>query len=53
MGQTACPIASGTPKVVYSAFTKEQDLFAKQHITYVEDALDFDNIILLKSYNFV
>ena len=41
MGQTACPIVSGTPKVVYSAFTKEQNLFAKQNITYVEDALNF------------
>jgi len=52
MGQTACPIVSGTPKVVYSAFTKEQDLFAKQHITYVEDALDFDNTVLLKKQLF-
>jgi len=26
MGQTSCPIISGTPKVVYSAFTKEKNL---------------------------
>jgi predicted CoA-substrate-specific enzyme activase len=48
MGQTSCPIISGTPKVVYSAFTKEKDLFAEQNIEYVEDSLDFDNKNLLK-----
>lgn len=52
MGQTACPIVSGTPKVVYSAFTKEQDLFAKHNIVYVENALDFDNTALLKKQLF-
>ncbi|MDM5271373.1 acyl-CoA dehydratase activase-related protein [Sulfurovum sp. zt1-1] len=52
MGQTSCPIISGTPKVVYSAFTKEKDLFSQQKITYVEDALDFDNKSLLKKQLF-
>ena len=52
MGQTACPIISGTPKVVYSAFTKEKDLFGQQKITYVENALDFDNKALLKKQLF-
>lgn len=52
MGQTSCPIISGTPKVVYSAFTKEKDLFREQNITYVEDALDFDNKKLLKKQLF-
>lgn len=52
MGQTSCPIVSGTPKVVYSAFTKERDLFAEKGIKYVEDALDFDNRELLKKQLF-
>lgn len=52
MGQTSCPIVSGTPKVVYSAFTKERDLFAEKGIRYVEDALNFDNRDLLKKQLF-
>ncbi len=52
MGQTSCPIISGTPKVVYSAFTKERDLFAEKGIDYVEDALNFDNHALLKKQLF-
>lgn len=52
MGQTSCPIISGTPKVVYSAFTKERDLFAEKNIDYVEDALNFDNKELLKQQLF-
>ena len=52
MGQTSCPIVSGTPKVVYSAFTKEKNLFEEKGITYVDDALDFDNTDLLKKQLF-
>jgi len=52
MGQTSCPIISGTPKVVYSAFTKEKNLFEAQNIDYVEDALNFDNKNLLKKQLF-
>lgn len=52
MGQTSCPIIAGTPKVVYSAFTKEKDLFAEKNIDYVEDALNFDNRNLLKKQLF-
>ena len=52
MGQTSCPIISGTPKVVYSAFTKEKDLFEEKSIDYVEDALNFDNKELLKKQLF-
>lgn len=48
MGQTSCPIISGTPKVVYSAFTKERNLFAEKNIDYVEEALNFDRHDLLK-----
>ena len=52
MGQTSCPIISGTPKVVYSAFTKERDLFKEKNIDYVEDALNFDRHDLLKKQLF-
>ncbi len=47
MGQTACPIISGTPKVVYSAFTKEKDLFLQKGVQYIDDSLNFDNKKLL------
>jgi len=52
MGQTSCPIIAGTPKVVYSAFTKEKNLFEEKNIKYVEDALNFDNKALLKKQLF-
>lgn len=52
MGQTSCPIISGTPKVVYSAFTKEKNLFEEKGIDYVEEALNFDNKNLLKKQLF-
>ena len=52
MGQTSCPIVSGTPKVVYSAFTKEKDLFKEKNIVYVDEALNFDNKSLLKEQLF-
>ena len=52
MGQTSCPIVSGTPKVVYSAFTKERNLFEEKGIDYVEDALNFDDRKLLKKQLF-
>lgn len=52
MGQTSCPIISGTPKVVYSAFTKEKNLFKEKNIDYVEEALNFDNKDLLKKQLF-
>ena len=48
MGQTSCPIISGTPKVVWSAFTKEQDLFAQKGVTYLDDALHFEERGLLE-----
>jgi predicted CoA-substrate-specific enzyme activase len=52
MGQTSCPIVSGTPKVVWSAFTKEKNLFEERSVEYVDDALNFDNNKLLKKQLF-
>ncbi|MCD6653443.1 MAG: acyl-CoA dehydratase activase-related protein [Sulfurovum sp.] len=52
MGQTACPVVSGTPKVVHAAFTKERDLFEAKGLCYIDDALNFDNPLLLKKQLF-
>ena len=52
MGQTSCPVISGTPKVVWSSFTKEKNLFEEKNVTYVDDALNFDNEELLKKQLF-
>jgi predicted CoA-substrate-specific enzyme activase len=52
LGQTSCPIISGTPKVVYSAFTKEKDLFKEKNISYVDDSLNFDHPKLLQKQLF-
>jgi len=52
MGQTSCPIVSGTPKVVWSAFTKEKNLFDEKNIDYVDEALNFDNKKLLQKQLF-
>ena len=52
MGQTSCPIISGTPKVVWSAFTKEKNLFDEKGIVYVDEALNFDNKKLLQKQLF-
>jgi len=49
MGQRACPIVSGTPKVVRAAFTKERDLFALQEVAYVDHALHFEDRVLLEA----
>ncbi|MDD5118976.1 MAG: BadF/BadG/BcrA/BcrD ATPase family protein [Sulfuricurvum sp.] len=50
--QTSCPVVSGTPRVVYAAFTKEKDLFADKGIDFVDEALHFDNAALLKKQLF-
>ena len=39
MGQAACPVVSGTPRVVYSTFTKESDLFEKAGVEYIDDTI--------------
>ncbi|CAA6802856.1 MAG: FIG01087738: hypothetical protein [uncultured Sulfurovum sp.] len=52
MGEESCPVISGTPKVVYSAFTKEQDLFQKKSIIYVDNSMNLSNKALLKEQLF-
>lgn len=48
MDSTACPIVSGSPKVLRAAFTKEIDFFAREGIEYVDEALTFSETNLLK-----
>lgn len=52
VGQTSCPIVSGTPQVVYSSFTKERDLFKEKNILFVYNSLNFNNNNLLKKQLF-
>ncbi|WP_201352615.1 BadF/BadG/BcrA/BcrD ATPase family protein [Hydrogenimonas urashimensis] len=40
MGHAACPVVTGTPKVVYSALVKERDIFEEKKIRYLDVALD-------------
>jgi activator of 2-hydroxyglutaryl-CoA dehydratase/predicted nucleotide-binding protein (sugar kinase/HSP70/actin superfamily) len=39
LGNAACPIVAGAPKVVRAAFTKETDFFAARGIDYVDAAV--------------
>jgi len=47
IGNTACPIVSGRPRVVYSAFIKEQDIFKKNGVKYIDSTVTFTNLKLL------
>ncbi len=47
VAQTSCPIVSGTPTVIRSAFTKETNLFDKAGVHYIDDSLNFDDKVLL------
>lgn len=51
-GLTACPVVSGTPKVVYAAFVKEKNIFEEKGIRYIDDALSFSDPALLKKQLF-
>ncbi len=43
----ACPVVIGTPRVVYSAFTKERDLFSIAGVEYIDDAIDTGDVKML------
>jgi predicted nucleotide-binding protein (sugar kinase/HSP70/actin superfamily) len=49
MDTACCPIVAGTPNVIRAAFTKEQDLFAKRGIEYIDPAVSMMEPLLLKS----
>ena len=44
----SCPIVAGSPNVVKAAFTKETDFFAKAGIEWIDDAIAFNEVNLLK-----
>jgi activator of 2-hydroxyglutaryl-CoA dehydratase/predicted nucleotide-binding protein (sugar kinase/HSP70/actin superfamily) len=44
----SCPIVAGSPNVVKAAFTKETDFFAKAGIEFIDDAIAFNEVNLLK-----
>ncbi len=48
MGSTSCPVVQGTPQVMKASFTAEKDYFSERSVTYVEQALDFQDIKYLK-----
>ncbi len=47
MANKSCPIVIGTPRVIYSAFTKERDLFDAAGVEYVDDSVNMDDVGLL------
>src|SRR6516225_5277564 len=42
-GANACPTVTATPETVKAAFTKENDVFAENHLKYVNPVLNFSN----------
>jgi len=40
-GANACPTVTATPETVKAAFTKESDVFAENHLKYVDPVLNF------------
>src|SRR5579883_2982579 len=41
MGTNACPTVTATPETVKAAFTKENDVFAENHLKYIDPVLNF------------
>lgn len=48
MDDTTCPIVAGSPCVAKSAFNKEKDWFKNSGTDYINEAMNFKNINLLK-----
>jgi len=40
-GTNACPTVTATPETVKAAFTKENDVFAENHVKYINPVLNF------------
>ncbi len=47
-GRHACPTVASTPQTVRAAFTKEGDLFADHHVTFLSPLLSFSDRPLLE-----
>lgn len=43
VGERACPTAVGTSTMVYSSFTREEDLFAKHNVNFYAPYLNLEN----------
>jgi len=41
VGTNACPTVTATPETVKAAFTKESDVFAENHLKYIDPVLNF------------
>ena len=41
VGSNACPTVTATPETVKAAFTKENDFFAENNLTYIDPVLNF------------
>ncbi len=52
MDTASCPIVAGAPEVMKAAFTKETDFFAQRGIKYLDPAITFTEMSLLKSQLF-
>ena len=52
MDAASCPIVSGAPNVIKSAFTKEVDFFAERGIEYVDNSVSMNEPTLLKQQLF-
>jgi activator of 2-hydroxyglutaryl-CoA dehydratase/predicted nucleotide-binding protein (sugar kinase/HSP70/actin superfamily) len=52
MDDAACPIVAGSPLVVKASFTKEVDFFARAGIEYIDQAVTFTEVNLLKKRMF-
>ncbi|HEB56450.1 MAG TPA: CoA activase [Gammaproteobacteria bacterium] len=48
MDNVSCPVVAGAPKVALAAFSREKNCFDEAGLEYVDDALNFDDISLLK-----
>ena len=48
----SCPVVSGTPSVMYAAFTKEVNFFADRNIEYLKPAISLHEKLLCKMQMF-
>jgi predicted nucleotide-binding protein (sugar kinase/HSP70/actin superfamily) len=52
MDTASCPVVSGTPAVMYAAFTKEVNFFEERGIEYLKPAITLNEKLLLKKQMF-
>jgi predicted CoA-substrate-specific enzyme activase len=52
MDSTSCPIVAGAPNVIKAAFTKEINFFESKGVTYLDPAVTFTELNLMKKQMF-